>query len=292
MRFHCLNVQEKPRMLIETLRVAGHTHSPPPTADLLLIDIDDPDAPQRGRLIDQCPGIVMLYQHGAIPSTYHGFYQPDDRIDIQVVHGPGGARLAAELGLGREIATAGWSYSPSVPFAPVDEPERVLFGPIHPYGSGALHEQDRKINARVYDKLRSSGLNLAIQMYGSATSNGLPAGVNGYNSRLMLDWSQIDQADLIVAEGTLACLALARGKPVVMFGQDLPRTDEHNRPSDSGPVVEVPRYPVDIDDANLDALIAAACMGAGQTWREEFVGGPFDRLAFLAAVDSAVAVAT
>jgi hypothetical protein len=99
----------------------------------------------------------------------------------------------------------------------------------------------------------------------------------------MLDWTAVDEADLVVADGTLACLALARGKPVVMFGQSHPIEDEHNRPAD-GTEIRVPRYPVDYDDGPLDDLFHAACSGAGQDWKDEFAGGPFDKAAFLEAV--------
>ncbi len=288
MRFHALDVQGKSKMLTRTLLDAGHEESTPAQADLLLIDIDDPDAPRRGRLIEQCAGKVMLYPHGGMPSTYHGFYEPDDRIDIQLVHGAGGARLVSELG--RQVATVGWSYSPMLPLKTVVAPARVLFGPTHPYGSGKLDQQDKKMNLHVYEILRESGLAVEVQMFGTAVANGLPQGVNGYRSTLMLDWAAVDRAELVVAEGTLACLAMARGKPVIMFGQDLEPTDEHSRPV-RGPVIKVPRYPIDIDDGDLDELIDAACNGVGESWRHKFVGGPFDRAAFLNAVDSLLAVA-
>lgn len=290
MRFHCLDVQHKARMLAHTLLQAGHEHVPAPQADVLLIDIDDPDAPMRSRLISQCSGAVVLYQHGGIPSTYHGFYKPDERVHIQLVHGPGGARLARQLKLGRNVVTVGWSYSPTVVFKPIDAPRSVLFGPSHPYGSGRLEEHYKKLNGRVYQLLRKSGMDLRIQMFGTAAANGLPMGVTGHRSTLMLDWSQIDQADLVVAEGTLACLALARGKPVITFGQQFEPTDEHNRPS-RGPVIRVPRYPVDIDDGPLDELVDGACIGLGEAWRRKFVGGPFDHETFLAAIESSVLVA-
>ncbi len=275
-------------MLTDTLLAAGHTHTPVTHADLLLIDIDDPDAPRRGRLISQCPGKVVLYPHGATP-TYHGFYEPDERIDVQLVHGVGTARLVAGLGLDRKIIDAGWTYSPMVPFQPT-EGKRVLFGPTHPYGSGKLDLQYRNLNTRVYHLLRASALNVKVQMFGTAINNGLPHGVNGYRSTLMLDWSQIDEADVVVGDGTFACLALARGKPVVMFGQDWPVTDEHNR-AVVGPVVRLPRYPLDIDDGAVPDLIDRACRGAGEEWRKQFVGVPFDSMAFLHSVEHAVMVA-
>ncbi len=288
MNFHVLDHQGKSRMLVDTLLAAGHTHTAAGHADLLLIDIDDPDAPRRGRLIDQCQGTVVLYPHGATP-TYHGFYEPDDRIDVQLVHGVGTAKLVADLDLDRKIIDAGWTFSPMLPFAPT-EGKRVVFGPTHPYGSGKLDDQYRNLNGRVYRALKASGLDLKVQMFGLAANNGLPHGASCHRSSLMLDWSLIDKADVVVADGTFASLAMARGKPVVMFGQDLEVTDEHNRPQ-TGPIVRLPRYPVDFDDGDLAGLIDKACRGVGEDWRKQFVGVPFDSMAFLHSVENAVAVA-
>jgi hypothetical protein len=280
--------QMKSRLLVATLLEAGHELSPVSEADLLLVDIDDPDAPGRGDLITACPGTIVLYPHGALP-TYHGYYQPDRRVDVQLVHGPGSAALVSNLGLGRDVRPVGWSYSPTASYKAPQRPRRVLFGPVHPYGSGALDERNADENRRVLQALRALDVELTVQMFGTPQMNGflVPPDARIVYSTLNVDWTEVDQADLVVAEGTLACLALARGKPVVMIGQ-FPTSDENGR-SPVGPVVKVPRYPIDCSAGLLPDLFTAACADEGGWWREQYVGGPFDSVAFLNSVETLVA---
>ncbi len=279
--------QGKTRFLTGALLDRGWQHTPPEHADVLLLDIDDPDAPGRSEMIDRCPGRVVLYPHGGL-SAYDGYYQPDDRVDVHLVHGPQAVPLVEQLGLSREVKPVGWSYSPWVDYTPPREIRRVLFGPIHPYGSGFLFDELKQVNARVFTALQNTDVEVTVQMFGTPAMNGTQErrGVTIVRSSLVVDWRWIDQADLVVADGTLACLALARGKPVVMFGQEVNRgLDEHNRPR-TGTIVEWPRYPIDFDDAPLPELFTAACDDTGGWWRDQFVGGPFDKNAFLDALDA------
>jgi hypothetical protein len=288
-KFAVVDHQWKSIMLVRTLRAAGYEAAPPHDADVLLVDIDDPDAPGRSEATAACPGLVVLYPHGALP-TYHGAYAPDERIDLQLVHGPATADAIADAGLDRDIAVVGWSYSPSVPFRKPAAVDRVLFGPHHPYGSGVLEEVHRKENRRVMGAiLGMDAEEVTVHVYGTPEMNGLEhvEGVRYAQSTLNIDWAEIDDADVVIANGTFACLALARGKPVVMFGQNIPSCDEHNR-LPVGPTVEVDRYPVDFSDGPLDAVIEDACDGLGLWWHDAYVGGPFDAGAFLGSIDSLV----
>jgi hypothetical protein len=289
--FCAFDHQGKSRMLCRTLLDAGWAHTEPEQADVLLIDIDDPDAPGRGDLISRSHGLVVLYPHGALP-TYLGFYKPEERIDIQLVHGSHTVWMLENLGLWRVVKAVGWSYSPWVDYQPPAKVDRVLFGPIHPYGSGELDEPYKRENARVFAALQELDVEVTVQMFGSAQTNGLPEplGAVAVRSSLLVDWRWVDQADLVVAEGTLACLALARGKPVVMFGQSLPQLDEHDRPK-TGVTVRFPRYPVDFDDGLLPELFAAACADVGGWWRDGFVGGPFNTDAFLDVLEAQLVAA-
>ncbi len=274
-------------MLVRALLDQGWTHTDPEHADVLLIDIDDPDAPERGDAIGRSHGLVVLYPHGALP-TYHGFYQPEERVDVQLVHGAGSVWQIESLGLWRTVKAVGWMYSPWVEYQPPAKVEKVLFGPHHPYGSGELEDAFKLENSMVYLQLQELELDVTVQMFGSPEMNGLPdpLGAMSVRSSLMVDWRWIDQADLVIADGTLACLALARGKPVVMFGQHIPIEDEHDRPR-NGVTLRVPHYPIDCaEDATLADLVEAAVGDTGGWWREEFLGGPFNPSLFLAVLQS------
>ncbi len=276
MNFCVLDHQGKSRMVTQTLLDDGWEHTDPEHADVLLLDIDDPDAPIRGDLISRSHGLVVLYPHGALP-TYHGFYKPEERVDVQLVHGSSAVWPIENLGLWRTVKAVGWTYSPWVDYEPPAQVKHILFGAHHPYGSGHLEQAFQHENARVFAALKKLDVRITVQLFGTPGMNGLPEplGATAVRSSLTVDWRWVDQADLVIADGTLACLAMARGKPVVMFGQAIPIEDENDRPH-TGTEVRLPRYPVDFDDGPLPDLIEAACQDVGGWWREGFVGGPFD----------------
>lgn len=299
MNFAACDTQLKSRLLALSLLERGHVMTPAAHADVLLVDIDDPDAPHRGDLIAQAKAndaLVLLYPHGAVPTgTYDGYYEPDPRIDAQLVHGPGIADVVAAAGIDRPCHVIGWSYSPHVEFRPPWHVERVLFGPLHPFGSGQISDDQQDLNRQVFDALMGlPDVEVAVQLFGSPGLNGLPVPwhVNWIPSTLKLDWAAIDQADLVIAEGTLAMLALARGKPVVWFGSDTAREDENARPRRAGcPYTVAPRFPIDFADGPLPVLVEKARAGSREVdeWTAQFVGGPFDPDGFCDLVEGLVA---
>lgn len=259
-------------------------------ADLLLVDTDD--RLYRGALIDACPGRVLLYPHGAL-AIYSGFFPPDPRIDAQLVHGAGTARLLERMSLDREVHVIDWSYGAQIPFRAPDRVDRVLFGPIHPGDAGELAAVYREENQRVLSGLLELDAEIIVQLRGTTEQNGLleTGHARLVPSTLTAGAREIDQADLVVSNGTYACVALARGRPTVMFGQSLPPEDTGRRPwRDEFNCGPIPRYPLDFDDAELPELIDGALANAGKDWADEFVGGPFNVDLFVAIAEQLAAV--
>jgi len=266
MRFALFDHQGKGLHIGQALVAAGWDLSGDPAdCDLLLVDHDGPYAHPRPAIIEaayDAGAKIVLYPHGALPTVtfYDGAYAPDARIDARLEHGEGHVEIGRRIGLGDIGQTVvGWTYSDRAAFAPT-RPERILFAPIQPNGSGELKEHDRLRNHHAWMQLREIG-NVAVR------NPGFPADVTSA-------FADVDQADVVVAAGTLACLALARGKPVVMIHDR--NLENEVEPAHLDAYDDYQRYPLTVGDAPLGDLIAEACQGSAHVdaWRNLFVGAP------------------
>jgi hypothetical protein len=108
------------------------------------------------------------------------------------------------------------------------------------------------------------------------------------------DTRQIDQSDLVVGHQTFAMLAVARGVPTVMMGEDIcPHVEYRN-----GGFIEAPHwdeykyllmYPLDIlaVDHPLDLIQRAMATDYDiLDWRDRMIGKPFDPGLFVSIVES------
>ena len=127
--------------LVEALVRAGHILVPGPPADLLLIDLDPPEFGYRqfiDRFADQ-GAKVLLYPHGAGPLlVYDGLYEPYERVDGNLVIGPGQAELMRRMEYPHPTHAIGWTLCEQRPFRPAADVRNVLFAPTHPNGDGSM----------------------------------------------------------------------------------------------------------------------------------------------------------
>jgi hypothetical protein len=170
-----------------------------------------------------------------------------------------------------------------------DRPINVLWGPIHPNNNGFLHQVDKAVNAAVFQRLlETPGIRLTVRHIKSLTLNGiwhdprvnyLVANPNGCTA-------EIDQADVVIGHQTFAYLAAARGKPLIMFGDDLTahsgNATENFRWAATYPAYrDLMRYPVEVEAARSGndlrkMLEYAMAEDAGYHWRGRFIGSPMD----------------
>ena len=295
--FAVFDHQRKGRALGQALQDAGHLSVDTPRADVLLIDFDAPYAHPRPQLIEECVehgGIVLVYPHGAYPTCQYGSsLTADPRVTAQLVQGPGIAEVYRRLGMTVPVHVVGWYYCPLLPFQPVEKIRRVLFCPAHPSGVGYLCDEMKAENARVFETLLAFGAELQVTLLGTPEMNGLwyEPNVVYRASDLNLQWGDIDQADLVVAEGTKAYLAVARGKPVVMLAQDYaPRGDLDPSPIPGwDELCPMMKYPLAFDD--LDSFFheqaTVACAGSAEVteWRARMIGEPWQPAEFVQLVE-------
>lgn len=296
LRFGVFDHQLKGATLKQALEDAGHIPiDDARIADVLLVDFDGDYAHPRPKLIQatlDSGGIVLVYPHGAYPTfQYFSTITADNRVAAHLVQGLGVAAVYQHIGMTVPVHVIGWYYCPLVPFQPVGEVRRILFCPAHPSGARYLCDAMKAENARIYRTLLDCNAELHVSLYGKPEDNGLwlDPSVSYWRGDLNLFWEDIDQADLVVAEGTKGYMAVARGKPVVMFAQDYaPRTDDD--PSQIpgwdqlGPML---KYPISFDADRFAEQAEAACAGSPETaeWRDRMVGRPWNPAGFVQLVE-------
>lgn len=249
--------------------------------DALLVDIDVPWAVERVRLIEEAHRRgtpVFLYPHGGgYPiSVYDGLAVPHPHVAAMLVTGPGHVELEDRIGHKRPVREIGWYLCDQQPLV-AQEPKNVLFAPIHPWaGADFILPTHQAMNKMAYQRCLDTGLPVTVRVLGSPETNGVWSHENATLTRGDPQPSsaiaQIDAHDLIVAQGTFAMLALARGKHVVMTGQDLvPTNDEGTKTVGNWDSYhDLIRYPLDVTDGPL--LQLAARGEETQEWRQRFVG--------------------
>lgn len=259
----------------------------------------------RGRY-SSTPAKVFFYPHAARPMVqWDGILAPWPQTACSFEHAPGGAEVLRRCGYPHPVEVVGWSYCEQRPFRPVEKVKRVLFGPIHPNGNGYLCPTDLEINRLAFQRVlaycRASGAKLTVRYLRGIHQNGLEKDIRGvaYNqAHPNLTVADIDAADLVVAHQTLAYLAVARGKPVLMMGEDRPprsgNSNENIQTVRSWELyADLLMYPLDIlaGDGSVGEtaeLVQEACRGnlQTQTWRANFIGKPFDAAGFVRKLES------
>lgn len=273
MRVAVWDYSGKGTRLAEALAVAGH-EIVPDNGEVALVDLDDPTT---GGPLTERHERVVTYPHGGNPILEWDQRPPHPHIRLHLVHGPGHAAVFGLHGHPVPAVPVGFTYSDlAAPRYP--ETHRALFAPCHPMDDGSLDPRLKDANKQALEALLASGLELTVRCWGNREDWGLPDIDEGAQ---LFDWldggtlntDDIDATDLVVADGTVAALALARGCPTLFVGSDIDDGSPHwDR------CAAYMRYPYDIVDGPLDDLLDVLRWPnrAIDHWRQQFVGGPFD----------------
>lgn len=290
MKFTLFDHCGKGMYLRQQLQTAGHELVEPAQADVVLLDCDWPWAHPRPEIIRQAherDAAVVLYPHGGglTSFVYDGLCDPDPGVVLRLEHGQGSIDALNRPELKQEAT--GWLFSPTLPFTPVENPARVLFAPRHPNIerlAGGLngHDPGPTINQRIYKQLLKLDFDLVVSVVGQPWRNGVwqhpkTSLLPNPNMWFPNTYEQILACDVVVATGTVAYAAVALGKPVVMFDQaDMCDyvNGQYVEADHADDYRDALRYPLDVEDAELQDLIGAASEGwpAVAEWRETWVG--------------------
>jgi len=293
--------QGKERAYVNALRNAGYK---PQTIEhvfsqFVLFDLDNGP---RQEILERMHtrGIpVFIYPHAARPMVHwDGIHPVWPHTKCTFVIAPGHAKVMQRFEYSIPMEVTGWTYCEIKPFEPVEEVQKILFGPIHPADHGWMAEVDRDLNQRTFKKLldycRECEIGLTVRYIDSLQKSGLEPveEVNYVQGHRDLGIREIDEADVVVGHQTFAYLALARGKPVLMMGEDIPpHTGLHGEimyARSWEKYANLLIYPLDILAGDTDELIKKACRRNGNvtTWRKDFIGDPFDPGIFVQRLES------
>jgi hypothetical protein len=272
---------------------------------LALYDMDAGDKAgwRRGLDMLHTRGVpVMIYPHAARPSLFwDGMYEvwPHTRAFIAIAEGH--REIMQIYGYPLPIEVCGWAMCELRDWQPVEvrNPVKVLFAPIHPNRNGWLHPTYRAYNTIVFQKLlETPGIHLTIRHIMSLALNGIwqAPGVQYMLGTTKPATEQIDEADVVISHQTFAFLAVARGKPLIMMGDDMRAIaanswDNMRWVAHYDDYRELLRYPLEAEAARsgrgLRAMIEQACSeNVGAEWRERLIGRPFDPKHFVKTVES------
>lgn len=246
---------------------------------------------------------IFLYPHAARPMVqYDGIYEPWPHTRCKFVIGRGEVEVMEAFGYPIPVEAVGWSFCEIFPFIPTSEigiPIKVLFGPIHPNNNGWLSDEDIACNQRTFNLLlQTPGIELTVRHVKRLDLSGLwqVPGVRYVMGRTDGSTSEIDQADVVIGHQTFAFMAVARGKPLIMFG-DCVTPHAGNRPHTLKYVKsyekyrEIMRYPAEVESVvNGNELRDLLCQvmenDLGSEWRERFIGEQFDPEKFVGIIEN------
>ena len=298
MKIQISDHQDKAEALRRALLNAGHevVYTSP---DIMLIDFDGPLAhyPRTIERAYEQGADIYLYSHGAMPLTcWDGIWTPSEQISGFFAQTPGQKAVMEAYNYPHPVHVIGWHYSEQRPFTPTDG-KRVLFAPWHPQGTGWLLDEGKEANRRIYEQLLTMPIELTVRHVLSLDKNNLweAEGVEYEQSNKMLGEAikSILAHDLIVGYGTFAYLAIALGKPTVMFGQNCvpydgynPETLQYVKHWDT--YRELMHYPHDVSRLSRHGFwfaLKKACQEEATEWRRMFIGEQFDGAAFVALLE-------
>src|SRR4051794_32117422 len=291
----------KSRPFTHALFAAGHEFEPKGQADLLLIDADPPYLPYKP-IIDHYAEMgakILLYPHGGGGPilSYDGLWEPDPRVFANLVHGLGHAEYFRRLDYPSQTHVIGWSFCDLRPFRANEDVKQVLFAPTHPNGGGSMTSLQREQNTDVFRRLLDTPFEITVRHLGTLEHNGLwkAPGVKYIQGSPVPAVEDIDRTDVVVAaDGTFPTLAIARGVPTVVYGQGVVALgipgEEPIVPNRMPLYWDYSRYPIDVEDGDLETLIRTAALSEEPIadWKRRFVGEAFDPRAFAALVERLV----
>lgn len=297
MRIFVSDHQDKARALKDAIIQGGHELVNSYRADIMLIDWDGP-LPHYLKTIERAyegGADIYIYSHGGYPLTcWDGVIEPHEYTAGYLAQTPGEAGVLERYEYPRPVHVIGWHYCGQKDFTPT-EIKRVLFAPWHPQGNGYLNPECKKANIEVMNTLsKLQNIELTVRYVGTLKDNGLeelPGVTYQRASRTIYEALQaIDATDLVVANpGTVATLAVAHGKPMVMYGQDIRPHDGYSE--ETLKYVEnwekykyYMRYPHDISGYGEVAtwfVMQHAAAKEARDWRKKFIGEQFDPKAFV-----------
>lgn len=301
MKYYYAPHQNKGDAYYHALDAAGFTITPyPDDAKFGLLDHDyiKPDRDKnefvtRPELEILAERPTFCYPHAARPQIIMDCY-PDMRWpwSTMFVAAEGHAEILDTFYDTAPLVVAGWSLSPIREFTPVKRYRgmRVLFAPIHPNGNGWMSGVDKHANIRVHNWLADWFFTGEIELRVRTVKMPMIAGltpahdaIDYYVTRADGSYDDIEWADLVISHQTFAYMAVAMGKPTIMY-HDIACHSNNMEPlfwaRYHHEYANMLRFPIQFEDyyeAGRDYMVDAALEGsqAVEDWKRRMIGNEF-----------------
>lgn len=297
MRFFVMRNKDAANAYVGALLSAGHIETRLLRfAHFLLYDVERP-----GKRFEtyQCflsehPGFIYPHTPYSSYFTWDGIYQPLP-VKCNFVVGPGAKRALQAIKYPYRVEVVGFGHCKVLPFRPNSGRRVLFFVPRPQHGmytarelyAGLVRVNDWLIDnrrefehvtiAHTVDYWKALGLKICNDfMYVSNNPRKDPS-----PSRWCV--SLIDNHDLVFGIATAAYLALARGKPTIMWGNDLhPRTIGHLA-AQPELYMDYFRYPLDFGKMSMDDILTTTQIESDvvKKWKIDNIGKNFNQKKFL-----------
>ncbi len=304
-RYFLIQHQDKPVPYMQALMRCGYRHIPSlKAADFLLLDrtiggIFEGSSTKIRPPVEQAVDLgipIFLYPHSTRPNVPYDLQEYRERnVNALFTIAEGHKEVLRRIGVDFDVEVCGWPYSKIKPFMPAERKGlKILFAPIHPIGRKIawLPDIDKELNKKAYDMLgQLKDVSVSVRHISDLIYNGIEKkndNFRHYTSMLKLTYNDINNFDLIIGGFSLAYLAIALGKPVIMLGEGVM---PHNTPRDGGRLIlarnwdkykDYMRYPYNIEEISsiteFNDMIEKAIKPSSdyEKWRKRFIGKPFN----------------
>lgn len=226
---------------------------------------------------------IVVYPHAAIlPWWYDGMTYFPDVLSCLLVLTEEQKRITKEYIVPHaRVEAAGFPYCTQKRFSKPKEIKKILFAPTHPAGKN-IRPNCRETNRNVFRELkriqRAYKAEITIRYIGEMGLQGIKPYQYFNYSEATPDGGtkEIDEADVVIAEGTFMYLAVARGKPVVAMEQHVPMRSSKSsigwKATHWDDYGEEIAYPINYVPGQLWDLLHEAAKEEQKEWRKKFIG--------------------
>ena len=238
----------------------------------------------------------MVYPHSALPPWwYDGLINIQPWVACVFVISEGAKEAMKIIEPSVRVEAVGWPWCPQKEFQKPEKLKTILFAPIHPSGR-RLRPEALNANRMIFRELkrvaRWTSCKIVIRHLHELHLQGLRPYNRFHFVHGMADGStkEIDEADVVIAEGTFMYSAVARGKPTIGINQHLPmranKTCDKYTPHNWDKYGPSLAYPINFQPGQLMEHIKLAISEEQTAWREKFIGPSMDPKAFAELVES------
>lgn len=240
-------------------------------------------------------GPAFIYPHTPLTCyIWDGIYEPLPAA-INFVAGDGTRKCMQAYGYPNRVEVCGFPRCEVLDFVPAKE-KKLLFVPARPrrdHGKQARADLDAFMFIHYHRDLWDSVTICQIEgQYPDLKDGYLGWNIITTNPKAstspagdMID--RIDRADIVIAVTTPAALAVARGKPTIMYGHSDGLETLNGRPAKNYlKYKSIYDYPLDLINMDIEDVMGFAEHGDSQVerWKRAHIGGNFDAEKFVSLV--------